>query len=206
MSMIQLTQSIHIMPAGFSRYSKQAMQPALPGLEAEEEESKAIVTNNQVAEVLNGIAALLESQNSNPYRIQAYRNAAHGVVELPEEAADIIARRELLPVPGLGKRLQNRIAELVNTGTMTFYQDLSFQLLPPGARALLAIEYVGPHIAIRLYEELGIDSPEKLWWAAHRQRIRALPGFGPRSEERLKRAAAQLINSRKETKQLDGVA
>jgi DNA polymerase (family 10) len=204
--MIQLTQSIHIMPAGFSRYSKQAMQPALPGLEAEEEESKPIVTNSQIAEVLNGIAALLESQYSNPYRIQAYRNAAYGVLELPEEAADIVARRELLPVPGLGKRLQNRIAELVTTGTMTFYQDLSLQLLPPGARALLAIEYVGPHIAIRLYEELGIDSPEKLWWAAHRQRIRALPGFGPRSEERLKRAAAQLINSRKETKQLDGVA
>ena len=205
MSMIQLTQSIHIMPAGFSRFSKQAMQPALPGLEVEED-NKPIVTNSQIAEVLSGIAALLESQNSNPYRIQAYRNAAHGVQELPEEAADILARRELLPVPGLGKRLQNRIAELVNTGTMTFYQDLSLQLLPPGARALMAIEYVGPHIAIRLHEELGIDSPEKLWWAAHRQRIRALPGFGPRSEERLKRAAAHLINRRKEAKQLDGVA
>jgi DNA polymerase/3'-5' exonuclease PolX len=205
MSMIQLTQSIHIMPAGFSRFSKQSMQPALPGLETGEA-SMPIVTNNQIAEVLTGIAALLESQYSNPYRIQAYRNAARGVLELQEEAADIIARRELLPVPSLGKRLQNRIAELVNTGTMTFYQDLSLQLLPPGARALMAIEYVGPHIAIRLHEELGIDTPEKLWWAAHRQRIRALPGFGPRSEERLKRAAAQLINSRKETKQLDGVA
>ena len=192
------------MPAGFSRFSKPAMQPALPGLEAEEA-SKPIVTNSQIAEVLNGIAALLESQNSNPYRIQAYRNAARGVLELQEEAADIVARRELLPVPGLGKRLQNRIAELVNTGTMTFYQDLSLQLLPQGARALLAIEYVGPHIAIRLHEELGIDSPEKLWWAAHRQRIRALPGFGARSEERLKRAASQLINH-KEPKQLDGVA
>lgn len=205
MSMIQLTQSIHIMPAGFSRFSKQAVQPALPGLETEEA-NKPIVTNSQIAEVLSGIAALLESQNSNPYRIQAYRNAARGVLELPEESADILARRELLPVPGMGKRLQNRIAELVNTGTMTFYQDLSLQLLPPGARALMAIEYVGPHIAIRLHEELGIDTPEKLWWAAHRQRIRALPGFGPRSEERLKRAAAQLINHRKETKQLDGVA
>ncbi|HKV59504.1 MAG TPA: helix-hairpin-helix domain-containing protein [Ktedonobacteraceae bacterium] len=205
MSMIQLTQSIHIMPAGFSRYGKPAMQPALPGLEVEEE-SRPIVTNSQIAEVLSGIASLLESQNSNPYRIQAYRNAARGVLELEEPAADIIARKQLLPVPGLGKRLQNRIAELVTTGTMTFYQDLSLQLLPPGARALMAIEYIGPHIAIRLYEELGIDTPEKLWWAAHRQRIRALPGFGVRSEARLKGSAAQLINRKKENKQLDGVA
>lgn len=91
-------------------------------------------------------------------------------------------------MPGLGQRLQMRIAELVRTGSMTFYHDLCMQSLPPGARALMQVEHVGPHIAIRLYEELGIDSPEKLWWAAHQQRIRKLPGFGPRSEERLKEA------------------
>jgi DNA polymerase/3'-5' exonuclease PolX len=204
MSMIQLTQSIHIMPSALSRSSKQPLQPTLPGLETGEI-GKLVVTNSQIAEALTGIAALLEFQNSNPYRIQAYRNAARGVLELEESAAAIIARKELLPVPGLGKRLQNRIAELVNTGTMTFYNDLSLQLLPPGARKLMAIEYVGPHIAIRLYEELGIDTPEKLWWAAHRQRIRALPGFGVRSEARLKGAAAYLMG-RKEAVQLDGVA
>ncbi len=205
MSMIQLTQSVHIIPAGFMRLGKSAMQPTLPGLETGEA-SAPIVTNSQIAEVLSGIAGLLEFQNSNPYRIQAYRNAARGVLELEEPAAAYIARKQLLPVPGLGKRLQNRIMELVNTGTMTFYQDLSLQLLPAGARALMAIEFVGPHIAIRLYEELGIDTPEKLWWAAHRQRIRALPGFGARSEARLKGAAARLIDRRKEVKQLDGVA
>src|SRR5690242_8670824 len=205
MSIMQLTQTVHIMPPAQYKPGKYPTQPTLPGLEPEQT-IPPVITNRQVAEVLSSIASLLEFQNSNPYRIQAYRNAARGVLELQEEAADILARRELLPVPGLGKRLQNRIAELVNTGTMTFYQDLSLQLLPPGARALMVIEYVGPHIAIRLHEELGIDSPEKLWWAAHRQRIRALPGFGSRSEERLKRAAAQLINQRKETKQLDGVA
>src|SRR6202049_1769719 len=131
MSMIQLTQSIHIMPSGFSRYGKQPIQPALPGLETKEA-LRPIVTNSQVAEVLSGIAGLLESQNSNPYRIQAYRNAARGVLELEHPAAAYIARKQLLPVPGLGKRLQNRIAELVNTGTMTFYQDLSLHLLPSG--------------------------------------------------------------------------
>jgi len=180
------------------------MQPTLPGLEAGEND-RPVVTNRQIAEALSSVANLLEFQNSNPYRIQAYRNAAHGVLDLQEPAAAIIARREPLPVPGLGSRLQKRIAELVLTGTMTFYHDLSVQLLPPGAKTLLAIEYIGPHIAIRLYEELGIDTPEKVWWAAHRQRIRALPGFGARSEARLKEAAARFMGS-KEKVQLDGVA
>src|SRR5579885_2608051 len=128
-----------------------------------------------------------------------------GILELPEPAAAIIARGEPLPVPGLGRRLRQRILELVQTGTMTFYNDLCMPALPPGVRALMAVEHVGPHIAIRLHEELGIDTPEKLWWAAHQQKIRKLPGFGPRSEARLKEAAEKLLG-RKENQQLSGVA
>ena len=61
----------------------------------------------------------------------------------------------------------------------------------------MAIEHVGPQTAIRLHEELGIDSPEKLWWAAQQHRIRHLPGFGPRSEARLRDAAQQLLQAQK---------
>lgn len=175
--------------------SRHPVQPALPGLEPEPD-TMPMVTNRQIAEVLSGIANVLEFQNSNPYRIQAYRNAARGVLDLIEPAAEILARGDTLPIPGLGRRLRGRIDELVHTGTMTFYNDLSMPLLPQGVRSLMAIEHVGPRTAIRLYEELGIDTPEKLWWAANQQRIRQLDGFGVRSEERLKEAAAQLRKGR----------
>lgn len=189
MSIMQLTQTIHILaPSQYKQRS--SIQPMLPGMEPEES-VPSIVTNRQIAEVLSGIANVLEFQNSNPYRIQAYRNAARGVLDLPESAASIIARGEVLPVPGLGYRLRARINELVQTGTMTFYNDLCMQSLPPGVRSLMGVEHVGPHTAIRLYEELGIDTPEKLWWASQQQRIRKLPGFGVRSEERLKEASAR---------------
>ena len=147
----------------------------------------------------------MESQNANPYRIQAYRNAARGILELHESAAEIIKRGEHLPVPGLGRRLHFRISELIHTGTMTFYNDLFMQSLPPAVRKLMVVDHVGPRTAIRLYEELGINSPEKLWWAAHQQRIRTLRGFGVRSEARLKTAAAQLLGKSEHT-QLGGVA
>ena len=191
MSIMQLTQTIHILPSVQSLQSKRTMQPMLPGLEPEQD-TRPMVTNRQIAEVLSGIASMLEFQNSNPYRIQAYRNAARGVLDLAEQAAVILARGEALPVPGLGQRLRARIAELVQTGTMTFYNDISMQSLPAEVRRLMAVEHVGPRTAIRLYEELGIDTPEKLWWAANQQRIRRLPGFGARSEARLKEAAAHL--------------
>ena len=57
----------------------------------------------------------------------------------------------------------------------------------------MAIEHIGPYTAIRLYEELDIDSPEKLWLAAQQQRIRQLPGFGARSEARLKEAVRHVL-------------
>jgi DNA polymerase/3'-5' exonuclease PolX len=204
MSIMQLTQTIHILPPTYIKLGKPPEQPALPGLEPEQT-APPMVTNRQIAEALSSIAELLESQNGNPYRIQAYRNAARGVLELHEPAAVIVARGEKLPVPGLGRRLHFRIAELVHTGTMTFYNDLCMQSLPPAVRRLMAVEHVGPHIAVRLYEELGIDTPEKLWWAAHQQRIRKLHGFGVRSEARLKAAAAKLLGNTQPT-QLGGVA
>jgi DNA polymerase/3'-5' exonuclease PolX len=176
----------------------------LPGMEPEEV-APTIVTNRQIAEVLSSIADLLEFQNANPYRIQAYRNAARGVLDLTESAAAILARGEELAIPGMGERMRAHIAELVEHGTVTFYNDLSVQTLPPEARALMAIEHIGPHTAVRLYEELGIDSPEKLWWATQQQRIRQLSGFGPRSEARLKEAVAR-YKANHQPAELDGVA
>lgn len=204
MNIMQLTQTIHLVPPASSRSARSAAQPTLPGLELETVETPA-VTNRQIAEVLSNIAEILEVQNANPYRIQAYRNAARGVLDLEEPASAILARNEALNIPGLGKRLRQRIAELVETGTMTFYNDLCLQSLPRGVRSLLAIHFVGVHTAVRLYEELEIDSPEKLQKAALQQRIRKLPGFGPRSEARLKEATDQFL-ARKHPTSLNGVA
>jgi DNA polymerase (family 10) len=163
------------------------------------------VSNRQIAEVLSDVADLIESQNGNPYRVQAYRNAARGVLDLSEPAADIIARHEPLPIPGLGERLRARITELVQLGSLTIQSGLLMQSLPAGVRLLMSVEHIGPTTAIRLYEELGIDSLEKLWWAANQQRIRQLPGFGPRSEERLKKAVEPLLKNKK-GHHLDGAA
>jgi DNA polymerase/3'-5' exonuclease PolX len=204
MSIMQLTQTIHMLPPATINTRHFTSQPALPGLEPEET-TPPIITNRQIAEALSSVAALLEFQNANPYRVQAYRNAARGILELHEPAAEIIRRGEILPVPGLGRRLHFRIVELIDTGTLTFYNDVFMQSLPPAVRRLMAVEHVGPRSAIRLYEELNIQTPEQLWWAAHQQRIRNLRGFGIWSEARLKMAAGKLLGKSEQAK-LGGVA
>lgn len=198
MQIMQLTQTIQLVPPLLTRPGKRGkagIQPMLPGLESEPVE-RPVVTNRQIAEVLSNITEILEIQNDNPYRIQAYRNAARGVLALEEPASEILARGEELPIPGLGQRLRKRIAELVETGTMTFYNNLCLLSLPRGVRSLMGIRYVGVNTAMRLYQELDIDSPEKLWNAAQQQRIRHLPGFGPRSEARLKEATEHFLGQK----------
>lgn len=205
MSIMQLTQTIHIMPSPQVYSRKRPVQQALPGMELELSTPRK-VTNRQIAEVLSGIADLLATQNSNPYRIQAYRNVARGVLDLAEPAAQILARGEELPIAGMGDRLRAHISELVELGTVTFQNGLCMQTLPQGVRALMAVEHVGPYTAIRMHEELDIDSPEKLLRAAQQQRIRHLAGFGPRSEARLKEAAQRLVKEKRPERSLSGVA
>lgn len=193
MSIMQLTQTLHILsPVPQKRSRKHINQPTLPGMEPDKLPA-AQVTNRQIGEVLADVADMIEQQNGNPYRVQAYRNAARGVLDLPEPAADILARGEPLPIAGLGERLRGRIAELISSGSITIQSGLWSQTLPSGVRTLMGVEHIGPYTAIRLYEELGIDSLEKLWWATQQGRIRQLPGFGARSEARLKKAAEYLL-------------
>jgi DNA polymerase/3'-5' exonuclease PolX len=154
---------------------------------------QAPVTNQQVAEVLFNIATLLQMQQANPYRIQAYRNGARGMLMLPEPAIDIIRRGEELRFDGLGVRLRRKITELLATGHMTFYDDLCEESLPDDARGLMQVEHIGPRTALRLIGPMNIHSVEQLWEEAHNRRLQKHYGFGEKSERRLERAAEAVL-------------
>lgn len=151
------------------------------------------VSNPQIADVLFNIATLLEMQQANSYRVAAYRNAARVLLTQPEPAAAIIARGEAIVAPGIGERLRRKITELVTTGRMTFYDDLCEESLPEDVRALMIVPHVGPRTALRLAGQMGIHSVPELWQATQAHRLREQYGFGPRSEQRLARAAHAVL-------------
>lgn len=167
-----------------------------PGDEAKAP-TQARVSNAQVAEVLFNIATLLEMQQANPYRIAAYRNAARGMLMLPEPAVDLIGRGERLAFPGLGDRLRAKITELITTGRMTFYNDLCEESLPDDVRALMAVPHIGPRIAMRLVGTLGIHTIPQLLEAATAHRLRQYYGFGERSERRLAEGARAVLEEQR---------
>lgn len=148
-----------------------------------------MITNRQIAAMLFNIATLLDMAHDNVYRIRAYRRAARRVLALREPAAEIVARDEPLPLPGVGDRLRRKLAELILSGALSFYEELLDEQ-PAHLQSLLRVEGLGPTLANRLHRDLGISTPHDLIAAAREGRVRTVYGFGERREAALAEAAA----------------
>ncbi|MGI8913313.1 MAG: helix-hairpin-helix domain-containing protein [Chloroflexota bacterium] len=150
--------------------------------------------NRQSARTLYGVAALLESEGVNPYRVRAYRRAARNLLALPGDASLYVNAAKELPLPWLGKRLRRKLGELVTSGRMQFYDDF-VDALPPVKRELLAIPGVGSKTAQRLETELHLYSAQAVVEAAQAGRLQTLRGIGSVRERQLGEAAATLVRS-----------
>jgi len=143
------------------------------------------VHNEDVAAIFDEMADLLEIEGDNPYRVRAYRNAARSVRHLGKELADMVERNEdLTRLPGIGKELAAKIREIVTTGHARALDRLH-RRVPASLESLLKIPGLGPKRVRALYHDLHIKSLKQLEEAVRRGRLRQLPGFGPKTEQRI---------------------
>lgn len=144
--------------------------------------------NADIAGIFEEIADLLEIQGANPFRIRAYRNAARILGELPQEASRLLEKGEdLTRLPGIGDDLAAKIKEIVSTGHCSLLDRLHTEL-PPAITDLLKIPGLGPKRVKALYHDLDVQTLEQLHRAARDGRIRALPGFGEKTENNILQA------------------
>ncbi|WP_324780968.1 DNA polymerase/3'-5' exonuclease PolX [Thiobacillus sedimenti] len=140
------------------------------------------VHNADIAARFEEIADRLEIQGANPFRIRAYRNAARTLAELPQEARVLLEKGEdLTRLPGIGADLAAKVREIVETGHCSLLDRLRREL-PPAVTELLQIPGLGPKRVKALYHDLDVQTVEQLYRAARDGRIRALPGFGDKTE------------------------
>jgi len=135
----------------------------------------------QVAEVLVGIATLLELKGENPFKTRAYQNAARTIETLSEPLDKVVAEARLGDIKGIGAALQQKITELVTTGKLQYYDDLKASI-PPGLVAMLDIPGLGPKKVKALHDELGIESVAQLEQACQDGQIAGLKGFGEKTQ------------------------
>ncbi len=153
------------------------------------------VHNADVAAVFSEIADILEIQGENPFRIRAYRNAARTVADLGKDIRELAAQdRDLTELPGIGKDLAAKIHEIVETGSCSALKKLRREV-PPAVTELLRLPGLGPKRVKALWHELNIQTIEQLHRAARDGRLRELPGFGPKTEQRILEAIAEHAES-----------
>jgi len=146
------------------------------------------IHNEDIAQVFEKIADLLEIQGANTFRVRAYRNGARELRGLGQEAGQrLAAGADLTELPGIGTALAAKIAEVVQTGTCQALKKLE-QELPADLTDLLRLPGLGPKRVHALHYDLDIHTPEQLYRAAQDGRLRDLPGFGPKTEAALRSA------------------
>ncbi|HYZ11825.1 MAG TPA: DNA polymerase/3'-5' exonuclease PolX [Actinomycetota bacterium] len=149
--------------------------------------------NDEVAELLQEYSDLISISGGDAFKARAYEKAARSVGGYHGDVASLDVK-ELGKIPNVGGSIAEKIREYLETGSIGALERLRGQI-PDGVRSLMAIPTLGPKKAMKLYEELHVASPEELLDALHEQRLRGLPGFGPKTEENLLRGIQQLQQS-----------
>jgi len=139
--------------------------------------------NQLVARILNEIADMLELQGVE-FKPRAYRRAARTIESLAEPIEQIYAEGKLTDLPGVGDAIAKKVGEIVETGTLGYYEELK-KKTPVDLESLLTVEGIGPKTVALLYERLGIRSLEDLQRAAQQHKIREIKHLGAKTEENI---------------------
>lgn len=137
--------------------------------------------NIEIAWVFNEIADLLELQGENPFKVRAYRKGARALELLSESVEEMVASGRLQTVEGIGEALAKKITEYLDTGAISYHQRLLSET-PAGLVEIARVPGVGPKLASRLFNELGVSSIDELEAACQGRKVRTLRGLGPRTE------------------------
>lgn len=150
--------------------------------------------NADVAARLEEVAQLLQQQDANPYRVEAYRRAAETVRGLPRSVADIYQQEGLQgldSIPTIGPAIARAIRELVLTGKLPMLERLRGEA--SGASALASVPGIGRILAQRLHDDLGIETLEELETAAHDGSLAMAGGFGEKRVRGIRDALASRL-------------
>src|SRR5687767_11531238 len=136
--------------------------------------------NAEIALHFDELADLYELDGAIVHRVVAYRNAAKAIREASGSIADMSAAGTVTQLAGIGKTIAEKIATLLETGAIPSAEKLKAKY-PPGLVEITRLPGFGPKKARKLFDELGIQSLDDLRAAVEQERLRDVPGFGPKA-------------------------
>ena len=138
------------------------------------------MTNDEISEVFRNIGNLLQIKGDDSFRARIYDRAAETIEELSADLYTLAEEGKLRSIPGIGKAIEQKITEMLETGRCRFYDNL-IQEMGPDVIDLLAIRGVGVKTAGRFYQELGVKSLSDLRAAIDTDRLKQMKRMGAKT-------------------------
>jgi len=123
------------------------------------------MTNRNIAQIFFDIADIIElTKPDDKFRFIAYRNAAQKIAHWPESLTDIYADKGVAgldEISGVGEAIAQKIAEIISTGRLKYYEELK-KTVPGPELEFAQIPSVGPKNAVKLYQLTKAKSVKEL--------------------------------------------
>ncbi len=127
----------------------------------------------------------MEFAGESFYKYMAYERAAETIENAPP-LPELIASGELQGLPGVGKTIAARIAEIVETGGSAYHRELAARY-PATLVEVLGVQGIGMKTAQALFAERGIASLVDLERALDAGALAGFARLGSKSLENIKR-------------------
>lgn len=150
-----------------------------------------LLTNGQLAQVFHDIGDILEVKGELVFKTVAYHRAADAIGRTPVEVSRAYREGKPPDIPGVGKAIADKIAELALTGRSEYREKLLAEF-PTSLLEMLRLPGVGPKTVRLIYQELGVKTVDELRIAAEQRRIRTLRGLSERTEQLILEGIAKL--------------
>ena len=145
------------------------------------------VSNEDIAQLFENLGILLELKGDSVFKIRAYQRAARTISNLSFPLTQAVEDgTDLKQIPGIGKAINDKIHELLQTGRVSTYERVLAEL-PEGVLTLMDVPGIGPKTALLISQELGISTVDEVEQAIREGKMAALPRIGRKAAENILR-------------------
>ena len=149
------------------------------------------MTNREISDIFSAIGSLLQIRGDDAFRARIYESAADIINKFPRELSDGTAKQDahgydeaavqqLRATPGIGKAIEDKTVEMLETGRCKYYDNLIAEM-GTGLLEVLEIRGIGVKTVSRFYQELGIRSLEDLQRLLESGKLNHMKGIGKKT-------------------------
>ena len=151
--------------------------------------------NIEISNIFGNIGELLQIRGDASFRIRSYEKAADIIEGLTVDVSELIEVGKFQSYPGIGKTIEEKTREILETGTCEAYEKLIAEM---GLEVLdlLDIQGIGSKTASRLYNELGIKNLNQLTEALEDGKLQGMKGLGKKTLDTISKSLEFLTTYR----------